>query len=158
MQYPKGANMLTITRRDFIATGVRASMALAASGFWASAKAVGVKFKVGVTDWNLRQEGKVESVALARELGFDGVQVSIGKGTDSLPLSDPHLQKAFLDEAKRVDLPVESLCLNVLHQNHLKSDLLGQRWVADSISIANAMGSAGGSASVFRQGDSDHSR
>jgi L-ribulose-5-phosphate 3-epimerase len=57
-----------------------------------------------------------------------------------LPLSDPVLQKAFLDESQRVDLRVESLCLNVLHQNYLKSDPLGQRWVADSIPIAVAMG------------------
>jgi L-ribulose-5-phosphate 3-epimerase len=140
MQYPKGANMLTITRRDFISTSVRASMTLATTGLLASAKGAGVKFKVGVTDWNLRQEGKLESIALAKKLGFDGVQVSIGKGTDKLPLSDPLLQTAFLDEMKRVGLKVESLCLEILHRNYLKSDPLGQRWVADSIPIAKAMG------------------
>ena len=132
--------MLTITRRDFIGTGVRASVALATTGLLASPKEAGVKFRVGVTDWNLGQEGKVESIALAKKLGFDGVQVSIGKGTDKLPLSDPLLQNAFLDEMKRVGLKVESLCLDILHRNYLKSDPLGQRWVADSIPIAKAMG------------------
>ena len=78
-------------------------------------------------DWNLKQEGKVEAVALAKSLGFDGVQVSIGKGTDSLPLADSALQKAYLDESKRVGLPVESLCLEILHRNFLKSDPLGAR-------------------------------
>jgi L-ribulose-5-phosphate 3-epimerase len=100
-----------------------------------------VKFKVGVTDWNLKLEDKVESIALAKSLGFDGVQVSIGKVTeDKLPLSDPALQKTFLDESERVGLPIESLCLEMLHGNYLKSDPLGQRWVADSIPIAKAMG------------------
>lgn len=132
--------MRTITRRDFIGTGVCASMALATTGLFASAKAAGVKFKVGVTDWNLKQEGKIESLALAKKLGFDGVQISIGKGTDKLPLSDPLLQNAYLDEMKRVGLKVESLCLEILHRNCLKSDPLGQRWVADSIPIAKAMG------------------
>jgi len=120
--------------------GLGASAALAISDLQAFAAKAAVKFKVGVTDWNLKQEGKVESIALAKELGFDGVQVSIGKGTDKLPLSDPGLQKAFLDESKRVDLKIASLCLNVLHQNYLKSDSLGQRWVADSVPIAKAMG------------------
>lgn len=120
--------------------GLSASAAMAFSDLPAFANKAGVKFKVGVTDWNLKQEGKVESIALAKELGFDGVQVSIGKGTDKLPLSDPGLQKAFLDESKRVDLKITSLCLNVLHQNYLKSDPLGQRWVADSVPIARAMG------------------
>jgi len=71
-------------------------MALATTGLLAAAKASDVKFKVGVTDWNLGQEGKLESIVLAKKLGFDGVQVSIGKGTDKLPLSDPLLQNAFL--------------------------------------------------------------
>ncbi|HMJ20642.1 MAG TPA: sugar phosphate isomerase/epimerase family protein [Terriglobales bacterium] len=129
--------MRMFTRRDFI--GISAS-ALATSGFPGFAARAGVKFKVGVTDWNLKQEGKVQSIALAKKLGFDGVQVSIGKATDKLPLSDPGLQKAFLDESNRVGLKVESLCLDILHRNYLKSDPLGQRWVADSIPIARAMG------------------
>jgi L-ribulose-5-phosphate 3-epimerase len=129
-----------ITRRDFMHIGLGASAVLAISDLQAFAAKAGVKFKVGVTDWNLKQEGKVESIALAKDLGFDGVQVSIGKGTDKLPLSDPGLQKAFLDESKRVDLKISSLCLNVLHQNYLKSDPLGQRWVAASVPIAKAMG------------------
>jgi len=104
------------------------------------ASAPKVKFKIGVTDWNLKLEGKTEAISLAKQLGFDGVQISIGKGTDRLPLSDPALQKAYLDESKRVDLKIESLCLEILHRNCLKSDPLGQRWVADSIPIAKAMG------------------
>jgi len=131
--------MRLLTRRHFINIGVSASAVLATSGFSALASGAPVKFKVGVTDWNLKQEGKLEAVALAKSLGFDGVQVSIGKGTDSLPLADPALQKAYLDESKRVGLPVESLCLEVLHRNFLKSDPLGARWVADSVGIAKAM-------------------
>jgi L-ribulose-5-phosphate 3-epimerase len=129
-----------ITRRDFMSIGLGASAAMALSDLPVFAAKAKVRFKVGVTDWNLKQEGKVESIALAKKLGFDGVQVSIGKGTDKLPLSDPGLQKVFLDESQRVNLPIESLCLNVLHQNYLKSDPLGQRWVADSVPIASAMG------------------
>jgi len=131
--------MRNLTRRSFIELGVSATVA--ASVLPAFAAKSKVKFKVGVTDWNLKLEDKVESIALAKSLGFDGVQVSIGKVTeDKLPLSDPALQKTFLDESKRVGLPIESLCLEMLHRNYLKSDPLGQRWVADCIPIAKAMG------------------
>jgi L-ribulose-5-phosphate 3-epimerase len=131
--------MQKLTRRSFIELGVSATVAASVlPAFAAKAKA---KFKVGVTDWNLKLEDKMESIALAKSLGFDGVQVSIGKvSEDKLPLSDPALQKTFLDESKRVGLPIESLCLEMLHRNYLKSDPLGQRWVADSIPIAKAMG------------------
>ena len=130
--------MELVTRRAFI--GASASMALAALGLPGHASTSKVRFKIGVPDWNLKLEGKIESISLAKQLGFDGVQISIGKGKDKLPLSDPALQKAFLEESKRVNLKIESLCLEILHQNSLKSDPLGQRWVADSISIAKDMG------------------
>ncbi len=131
--------MKAINRRDFI--GRTVSTVLAVSVLPAFAEKAGVKFKVGVTDWNLHQEDKVESVALAKSLGFDGVQVSIGKVTeDKLPLSDPALQRMFLSESKRLNFPIESLCLEMLHRNYLKSDPLGQRWVDDCIPIAKAMG------------------
>ena len=132
--------MRRLTRRNFIGIGVSASSVLATSGFAAFASNAAVRFRIGVPDWSLRQEGKIESIALAKQLGFDGVQISIGKGTDKLPLFDSALQRTFLDESKRVNLKIESLCLDVLHQNYLKSDPLGQRWVADSIPIAKAMG------------------
>ena len=80
------------------------------------------------------------AIALAKRLGFDGVQISIGKGTDRLPLSDPALQRKYLDESRRVGLPLASVCLEVLHVNGLKDDPLGQRWVADAIPIARALG------------------
>jgi sugar phosphate isomerase/epimerase len=130
--------MQLVTRRAFIGAG--ASTALATVGLPGLASATKVKFKIGVTDWNLKQEGKIEAISLAKQLGFDGVQISIGKGEDKLPLSDPGLQKAYLEESRRVDLKIASLCLEILHKNCLKSDPLGQRWVADSISIAKAMG------------------
>ena len=134
---------MTFTRRDSLRVF---GGGLAAAALWprerllAYAAGKGVKFKVGVTDWNLKQEGKPAAVALAKQIGFDGVQVSIGKGTDSLPLADPALQQTYLSESKRVGLPLASLCLEILHRNYLKSDPLGQRWVADAIPIARAMG------------------
>jgi sugar phosphate isomerase/epimerase len=128
-------------RRRFCQTlGTAAGAALLARPLTSFASPKKSKFKIGVTDWNLRQEGKPESVALARKLGFDGVQVSIGVGTDKLPLSDPALQQRFLDESKRANLPLASLCLEILHRNYLKNDPLGQRWVAESIPIARALG------------------
>jgi L-ribulose-5-phosphate 3-epimerase len=129
------------TRREFLTMGAGASIALGLPGTRAFAAQPRARFKIGVTDWNLNLEDKVEAVALAQSLGFDGVQVSIGKVVDGkLPLSDPALQKTYLDESKRVGLPIESLCLEMLHRNYLKSDPLGQRWVADCIPIAKAMG------------------
>src|SRR5438552_16607338 len=59
------------------------------------------RFKVGVTDWNLKQEGKPDSVALARRLGFDGVQVIDGVGTERQPLGDTAQLQQFIEAYQR---------------------------------------------------------
>lgn len=130
--------MGVMTRRAFVAVAGSAAVGMGARPGWARKNKA--RFRIGVTDWNLKQEGKVEAVALAKQLGFDGVQISIGKGTDTLPLADPGLQKAYLEASRREGLPIASLCLEILHKNCLKSDPLGQKWVAEAIPIAKAMG------------------
>lgn len=133
---------MKITRRNFLYSGVAAAAGLALPAIdgqllTAYAVAKNARFRVGVTDWNLRQTAKLESVALSKKLGFDGVQISIGR---KMELNDKALQQSFLAESKRVGQPLTSLCLDILHVNGLKSDPLGQRWTAEAIPIAKAMG------------------
>ncbi len=134
---------MRVNRRSFL-NRTAASLAL---GMMLPARVVraaqaGSRYKVGVTDWNLKLTGKLEAIALARKIGFDGVQVSIGRESvgGRLPLDDRALQQAYLAESKRAGLPIASLCLDILHTNGLKSDPLGQRWVAESIPIARSLG------------------
>lgn len=93
--------------------------------------------QIGVTDWNLELTGKVEAVALAAKLGFDGVQVSLGRKpvSDKLPLDDPAIQAQYLTAAKRHGIALSGTCLDILHIDHLKDNPRAQRWVADSIPI-----------------------
>jgi len=125
-------------RRDFVKSG---AAALAGTGPLAGLLAArGMDLKVGATDWNLRQEAKLGAVDLAKKIGFDGVEVSLGVGTDRLPLADADLQRQYREEARKHNLPIVSTCLNILHRNYLKNDPLGQRWVVDSIPITKALG------------------
>jgi L-ribulose-5-phosphate 3-epimerase len=97
--------------------------------------------RIGVTDWNLRLTGKLESVETAARLGFDGVQVSLGrKPVDGrLPMDDLALQQQFLTAAKIHNIALDGTCLDILHVNYLKNDKLGQKWVADSIPITKKL-------------------
>jgi len=95
---------------------------------------------IGVTDWNLRQRSKVEAVAMAKRIGFDGIEISLGIGEGKLPLDNPDLQQQYLAAAKEHNLPIASTCLDILHRNYLKNDPLGKRWVADSIPITKKLG------------------
>jgi L-ribulose-5-phosphate 3-epimerase len=132
---------MRVSRRDALRLGASGivSAVLSRRRSLAALKAAG--FKVGATDWNLQLTGKLEAIALAKKIGFDGVQVSLGNvAADTLPLADHATQQAYLAESKRADLPLASVCLDVLHRNYLKSDPLGPRRVADAIPIARALG------------------
>lgn len=119
------------SRRSFLGAAVLASRL----------RARGPEIKIGVTDWNLRLTGKVEAVETAARLGFDGVQVSLGrKPVDGkLPLDDAVIQQQYLTASKIHKIPLDGTCLDILHVNYLKSDKLGQKWVADSIPITKKL-------------------
>ncbi len=93
--------------------------------------------QIGVTDWNLQLTGNVEAVALAARLGFDGVQVSLGRKpvSDKLPLDDASIQAQYLAAAKQHGIALAGTCLDILHVDHLKDNQRAQKWVADSIPI-----------------------
>jgi L-ribulose-5-phosphate 3-epimerase len=98
--------------------------------------------KIGVTDWNLRQTAKVSAVGLARKLGFEGVQVSLGRDAKDgkLPLDNPELISQYLEAARTHKIALDGTCLDVLHVNYLKNDKLGQKWVVDGIRLTKALG------------------
>jgi sugar phosphate isomerase/epimerase len=98
--------------------------------------------KIGVTDWNLRQTGKLDAVGLASRLGFQGVQVSLGREVkeNKLPLDNPELIQQYRQAAKQHDIPLDGTCLDILHVNYLKNDKLGQKWVVDGVRLTKALG------------------
>jgi L-ribulose-5-phosphate 3-epimerase len=97
--------------------------------------------RIGATDWNLRQTGKVEAVALAKSLGFSGVEVSLGRQIRDakLPLDNAELQEEYLKAASLQGIALSGTCLDILHTNYLKNDKLGQKWVADGIPITQKL-------------------
>jgi L-ribulose-5-phosphate 3-epimerase len=129
---------MDITRRTAIAT---AAAALLPTVRMRAAKQKLAGLKIGVTDWNLDLTGKLDAVALSKTLGFEGVQVSIGRKLENekLPLADPQLQEQYLAEAKKNNIPIAGTCLDILHVNYLKNDALGKKWVAEGIPITRKL-------------------
>jgi sugar phosphate isomerase/epimerase len=99
--------------------------------------------KIGVTDWNLRLTCKIEAVATARKLGFDGVQVSIGRTlTDNkMTMDDAELIARYREESKKEKMPLDGTCLDRLHNDCLKSNNRdAAKRVSDGIRITKALG------------------
>ncbi len=100
------------------------------------------RLRIGVTDWNLRLAGRIEAVALAAQLGFEGVEVSLGRRVteNRLPLDDAGVQKQYVDAFRQHGIAIAGTCLDVLHVNYLKSDSLALRWIEDGIRVSRALG------------------
>src|SRR3989442_12633097 len=140
---PKANTPLALNRRKFIRTG---GAALAAAALTARLQAGYTKLKIGAPDWNLKLEAKPASIELAKSIGFDGVQISLGHSSDPknapahLPVGAPELFDQFLTEARKNQLPISSTCVEILHRNYLKNDPLGKQWVAESIPLTRKLG------------------
>src|ERR1051325_11274059 len=135
--------MAPLTRRRFIQAG---SAALALVAAPARLRAAYPKLKIGAPDWNLQQEAKPASIELAKSLGFDGVQISLGHSAvpknppQHLPMGEHEMIEQFLAESRKHGLPVVSTCVEILHRNYLKNDPLGKKWVTESIPLTKKLG------------------
>ncbi len=111
---------MLMTRRDFVKQAAVASAAVPAIAEAAQAPQVAQTkekvnpqpVRVGMTDWNLGQRGDISKIALAREIGLDGIQVSVQYPTDGSPtLRDPKTQAAFKRAALENGIQICSLAI-----------------------------------------------
>src|SRR5882762_3074584 len=117
--------MLSMNRRHFLRAG---AAALALTALANRLPAAYTRLKIGAPDWNLQLEAKPASVELAKSVGFDGVQISLGHSSDPksspahLPVGDPDLFGQFLAESRKNSFTIASTCVEILHRNYLKND------------------------------------
>jgi L-ribulose-5-phosphate 3-epimerase len=106
---------MSITRRNFFGQAALASAVLPAlAGTSAAAETVNpVPVRIGMTDWNLGQRGDISKIALAREIGLDGIQVSVQYPTDGTTptVRDPKTQAAFKRAALENGIQICSLAI-----------------------------------------------
>ena len=109
-----------LTRRDFVkhtlATAAVPAMAAAqtpAAPTQTKEKVNPQPVRVGMTDWNLGQRGDIAKIALAREIGLDGIQVSVQYPTDGKTptVRDPKTQAAFKRAALENGIQICSLAI-----------------------------------------------
>jgi sugar phosphate isomerase/epimerase len=138
------------TRREFLTQAALAAAAVPAMARAHTSAAAQTKapknplpLRVGMTDWNLGQRGDITKIALAREIGLDGIQVSLQFPTDgSLALRDPQTQAAFRGAALANGIQICSLAIGSpgksrlpLHTNPAAAILL-----AEAVEVARNLG------------------
>lgn len=109
-----------LTRRDFVKQAAIASAGVPALAGAQGSRSVQTKetvhpvpVRVGMTDWNLGQRGDITKIALARQIGLDGIQVSVQYPTDGKTptLRDRSTQADFKREALENGIQICSLAI-----------------------------------------------
>jgi L-ribulose-5-phosphate 3-epimerase len=99
--------------------------------------------RIGMTDWNLGKRGDITKIALAREIGLDGIQVSLIFPTDDTPhLRELKTQAAFKQAALENGIQICSLAIGSpgksrlpLHTNPAAAILL-----VEAVDVAKNLG------------------
>lgn len=122
-----------LTRRALIAAGAFALPSLLPAR---------AQTQVGVTDWNLKKSADITAIALAAEIGFEGLEVSLGREpvNGKLVMDSAVLQSRYVTTAREKGLKLTSTCANFLHVHYMKNDPLGAKYTVDAIRISRAMG------------------
>jgi sugar phosphate isomerase/epimerase len=97
--------------------------------------------------------GRTDALALARKLGLDGVQVSMGSVDNDLQLRRPDVQQAYRDAAAAAGVRIGGVALDLMNQVPYKSDPRTEQWVSDSIDVARALGVRVVLLAFFEKGD-----
>ena len=99
-----------------------------------------LQIKLGACDWTLGMSADPTVFAFAKQIGLDGVQVSIAVENGSLPLLDPALQKKLLDASKATGVAIASFAIGQLNDIPYKSDPAAEKYLDQSVDIAASMG------------------
>lgn len=104
------------------------------------AAAAARRFKVGACDWSVGKMADPSALAVGREIGLDGVQISLGTLANDMHLRRPEVQALYSELAVESGVAVASLAIGELNSIPYKSDERTIGWVSDSIDVCKAMG------------------
>src|ERR1019366_7268066 len=135
-------NKIRLSRREMMLRSAQATawLALAANCSPLFAAPDKRRFRIGACDWSIGKMGDPGAFDVAKQIGLDGVQVSLGTAADDMRLRKPEVQQQYQEAAKQAGLQVASLAIGELNSIPYKSDLRTVPWVSDSIDVCKALG------------------
>jgi L-ribulose-5-phosphate 3-epimerase len=148
-------DQIELSRREMIRQSVQATawLALAANCAPLFAAPQARRFSIGACDWSIGKMGDPTAFEVAKQIGLDGVQVSLGTAADDMHLRKPEVQQQYKDAARKAGLEVASLAIGELNGIPYKSDPRTVQWVSDSIDVCIALGVRVVLLAFFSQGD-----
>lgn len=133
-------NKDTITRRQVL----KSSIGLLGLGYIGAFEVFSMdkneRLKIGGCDWSLEQLSKVEAIHVGKEIGLDGVQITLGTLENNMHLRQEKIQQEYKDACKKYEIAIGGIAILELNKTPYKSDPRTEQWVSDSIDVARRMG------------------
>jgi sugar phosphate isomerase/epimerase len=98
------------------------------------------RYRIGACDWSIGKMADTAALSVGREIGLDGVQVSLGTAANDMHLRQGRVQEMYRRLAQETGVAVASLAMGELNNIPFKSDERTIAWVRDSIEVCRAMG------------------
>lgn len=111
------------------------------------------RFRIGACDWSIGQEAKPEALLVAKEIGLDGVQVSLGTERDGMHLRTVGTQARYKSVSEDTGVAIASLAIGEMNKIPFKSEPRTIEWVNDSVDVCSALGCPVVLLAFFANGD-----
>lgn len=98
------------------------------------------RFKIGACDWSIGKQADPAAFSVAKQIGLDGLQVSLGTLANDMHLRRAEVQRQYKAAAKASGVEIASLAIGELNNVPYKSDPRTIEWVSDSIDVCTALG------------------
>ncbi len=146
-----------ITRRRMLSTCAGALVSAGGVARVLAEESAGAKggFLIGACDWSIGCHSDIRCFEVAKEIGLDGVQVSMGTVENDMQMRKAEVREKYLAASKASGIAIASLAIGEMNRVPLKSDPRAAVWLDESIDIAKALGVTVSMPAFFGNGDLD---
>ncbi len=144
--------MRDLSRREFLSGLAATAFAGGIFAKWGLAEGAAVP-RMGVCDWSMGMGFDPGSLATAKAIGLDGVEISAGTPVDTLEISDAGLREKYKAAMAETGVTVCSMAMGFLNNAPLATDPRGPSWLEQSIDAGSDLGAKVLLMAFFGNGD-----
>ncbi len=109
---------------------------------------------IGICDWNLGPMCDPEQIPKAREANLEGIQVSVGRDPEDIPLRDVSVRQRYIELGRQHEVTFHSIAAgSLLNSYALATEPRSAVWVIDAIEAAAELGASNVLMAFFGNGD-----
>jgi L-ribulose-5-phosphate 3-epimerase len=141
-------------RRSFIQKGMAGMVLANMPLYFANADSMAKPAGVGICDWNLGKSADPSYIPLAKKVGLQAIQVSVGVDPDNIPLRNKAVRKQYLEMGKKHNIHFCSVAAgSILNRYALASEPQSAVYVIDALEAAKALGAGNILTAFFGNGN-----